>query len=62
MKPATTIGVALFALVAVAHLLRVVLGLEVAVGGWAVPTWISYFGILVPGALAWFIVQEHKGG
>ena len=43
---------ALFSLVAVAHLLRVILGLSLEVGGVSVPMLASWLGFLVPGALA----------
>lgn len=60
MKPATKFAVVLLSLVAVAHLLRLIFGLEVLVGSWAAPMWISVLGVLVPGGLAYFIVKEHK--
>ena len=46
------ISAALFAIVAIAHLLRVVLGLPINVDGVAVPMWISIVGVLIPAALA----------
>lgn len=60
MKPATQIGVILFALVALAHLLRLLFGVEITVGGWTAPMWVSVLGVLVPGAVAFLIVKEHK--
>lgn len=60
MKPATKFAVVLLSLVAVAHLLRLIFGLEVLVGSWAAPMWISVLGVLVPGGLAYMIVKEHK--
>ena len=59
MKPATKIAVALLALVAVAHLLRLLFGLEVVVGGWVAPMWASVLGAVIPGALAYFVYREH---
>lgn len=43
---------ALFALVALAHLLRIVNGLSIQVDGVAVPMMVSWIGVLVPAALA----------
>jgi len=60
MKPATTIAMILLSLVAIAHLLRVLYGLEIIVGSWSVPMWGSYLGIAIPGALAFFIYREHQ--
>ena len=62
MKQATTIAVALFALVALAHMLRLVFGVEATVGQWAVPMWVSFIGVLLPGGLAYFVYREHQGG
>lgn len=42
----------LFTLIAIVHLLRIVYGLPVTVDGTAVPVALSWFGLLVPGALA----------
>ena len=52
MRAATLAATILLALVAVAHVVRLVLGIEVTVGGNAVPQWVSGVGILVPGAIA----------
>ena len=60
MKTATKIGVAVFTLVALAHLYRVVMGFEVTVGDWNAPMWVSYLGVVIPGALAFFIYKEHQ--
>lgn len=59
MKTATKIAVALLALVAIGHLLRLLFGLEVVIGGWAAPMWASVIGTLVPGALAYLVYREH---
>ncbi|MEE8371711.1 MAG: hypothetical protein V3R73_06135 [Sphingomonadales bacterium] len=61
MKQATTIAVVLLALVAVAHLARIIMGLDANVGAWAVPMWISYLGVLIPGGLSFMVFREHQG-
>ncbi|MBI2641950.1 MAG: hypothetical protein HYW96_00015 [Candidatus Wildermuthbacteria bacterium] len=43
----------IFAVVAVMHLSRVVFGWQVVLGEWVVPAWISYFGLVVAGFLAY---------
>jgi hypothetical protein len=45
---------ALFLVVAIAHLLRVILGWQVVIGGLGIPFWLSWLGVLVAGALAYF--------
>ena len=44
---------ALFLIVAVLHLLRVILGWPARIGGFDIPLWASWLGILVAGGLAY---------
>ena len=60
MKPFTTLAVLLFALIALAHLYRLVRPFEVTVGGMAVPQWISLVGFLVPAMLALMVWRESR--
>jgi hypothetical protein len=48
------------ALVAIAHLLRLVLRVEVVAGGVVVPLWVSLVGFVVPGALAAALWRESR--
>lgn len=43
---------AIFAAIAMLHLLRLLLGWEAIIGGWPVPTWISWIALLIAGYLA----------
>lgn len=43
---------ALFSLVALAHLLRILYGMPMTVDAYDVPMWVSWFGLLAPAALA----------
>lgn len=58
MKPFTNIAVAIFILVAIAHLLRLVFGWEATLNGVVVPMWVSVLGLLIAGALAYFLWRE----
>jgi len=60
-KPATFFAVFIFAPVAMAHLLRLIFGVSVVIAGWPVPSWISVFGFIVPGALAVGLWRERAG-
>ena len=44
---------AIFSLVALAHLVRLVFRVEWIVAGWTVPMWLSVVGLLVPGFMAY---------
>jgi len=53
-RPALLAGGGVFGLMALAHLLRALLGWEMAIGPWAVPTWISGVAALaLAGLSAW---------
>ena len=43
-----------FAVVGLVHLLRIILGWEAAIGGWTVPMWVSWLGLIVGAVLAYF--------
>ena len=60
MKPFTTIAVAVFAVVGVAHLLRLVAGWEVTVAGSVIPVWWSAPGFLIAGGLALMVWREAR--
>ena len=60
MRPATALAAVLLALVALGHLLRLLLRVEVVVSGTAVPMWVSIPGILVPLALAIGLWRERR--
>jgi hypothetical protein len=59
MKPITTATTILLIVVAVAHALRVVFGVPVTVGTFAVPLWVSVVGALLPGGLALGLWRER---
>jgi len=44
----------LFALVAIAHLLRIVYGMTIQVDEFVVPMLVSWFGLIVPAVLAFW--------
>ena len=58
MKPFTNLAIAIFILIAVLHLLRLVFGWEVTLDGMVVPMWVSIMGFLIAGALAYFLWRE----
>ncbi|SVC40507.1 uncharacterized protein METZ01_LOCUS293361, partial [marine metagenome] len=52
MKPFTVIAIVVFTLVSLFHLLRYTLGWEVVVNSVTMPLWVSIFGFIIPGVLA----------
>jgi len=43
---------AIFAVIAVLHLLRLLFGWDANIGGWSVPRWISWVALVIAGYLA----------
>ena len=60
MKTGSKLAILLFTLVAIAHLLRLLGGIEVTVGDWSVPHWVSVLGVIVPLAISGFLWNESK--
>jgi hypothetical protein len=59
-KPFTIFAVLVFALVALAHLLRLAYGWEVTINSAAVPLWASVLGIVVSAGLAVMLWRESR--
>ena len=62
MKPATTVAVVVFALVALLQLLRVAFGWEVIVNGSSIPFWASVIACVAAATLAFMLWRETHSG
>ena len=60
MKPFTVITIVVFTLVSLFHLLRYALGWEMVVNSVTMPLWVSLFGFIIPGVLAFMLWRETK--
>jgi hypothetical protein len=60
MKPFTTLAIAVFVLIALVHLYRLIRPFEVVVGGATVPHWVSIAGLIVAGGLALMVHRESR--
>ena len=45
---------AIFAALALVHVLRILMGWPAMIGGWNVPMWLSWIGLVVAGVLSYF--------
>ena len=59
-KPFTTAAVALFVLVAVLHVARLIFAWEVTIGDTRVPMWASALGAIVAALLAFMVRREAE--
>ena len=60
MKPFTVVAIGVFTLASLFHLLRYALGWEVVVNSVTMPLWVSLFGFIIPGVLAFMLWREMK--
>ena len=59
-KTYMTVTAALFLVVAIMLLLRIIFGWQVEIGGLSIPFWASWLGVLVAGALAYFGFTQYR--
>ena len=52
----------IFAIVALAHLARILAGWEVSIGGWDAPMWVSWLAVVVAGFLSWAGCKTARRG
>ncbi len=52
---------AIFAAVSITHLVRLITGIEIIVGGVVAPVWVSFLGMLIAVLLAlWMVVAARR--
>ena len=59
-QPFTTVAVVVFSLVALLHVLRLLYGWEVIVGGMMIPMWASVLGAVIAALLAVMVFRETR--
>jgi uncharacterized membrane protein YhaH (DUF805 family) len=59
-KTYMTVTATLFLVVAIMHLLRIIFGWQVEIGGLGIPFWASWLGVLVAGALSYFGFTQYR--
>ena len=58
-KAYNMITAAIFAVIAVLHLLRIIFGWPAQIGGLDIPLWASWLALVVTGALAYFGFRQN---
>ena len=59
-KTYNTITAALFLIIAVAHLLRIIFGWAAQIGGLDISVWVSWLALVAAGALAYFGFRQNS--
>jgi hypothetical protein len=60
MKPVTTIVTILLVAISIAHLLRLILHVDIVANGVNIPMWLSILGCIGPAVLAFMLWRENK--
>ncbi len=60
MKPAALAAVIVFTAFAIVHILRLVLEVEITIGGALVPMWASVVAVVVPLGIAVLLWREQR--
>lgn len=55
-----TVTATLFLVMGIVHLLRIILGWHVEIGGLSIPFWTSWLAVLLAGALAYFGFMQKR--
>jgi hypothetical protein len=60
-RPFTWIAAAIFALMALVHILRLFTHFQIIVGSHTIPQWVSIVGVVVTAGLSWMLCREARG-
>lgn len=60
MRPASLLAALVFSIVALSHLARLVLQVEVVIGGAVIPMWVSALGVIVAAGIATALWREGQ--
>ena len=57
----TWIAAAIFALMALVHILRLFTHFQIIVGSHTIPQWVSIVGVVITAGLSWMLCREARG-
>lgn len=60
-RPFTWIAAVIFALMALAHILRLFTHFQIVVGSHTIPQWVSIVGVVITAGLSWMLCREARG-
>jgi hypothetical protein len=59
--PFTWIAAAIFAVMAIAHIYRLIQPFEVTIGSCSLPQWVSAVAAVITAGLSWMLCREARG-
>ncbi|MFL6830243.1 MAG: hypothetical protein ACJ8D5_06445 [Sphingomicrobium sp.] len=59
--PFTWIAAAIFALMALAHAVRLVTHFQIVLGSHVIPLWVSWVALVIAAGLSWMLCREARG-
>jgi hypothetical protein len=60
-RPFTWFASAIFALIALVHVVRLFTDFQVVIGSHVIPLWFSYAGVIIPALISWMLCREARG-
>ena len=60
-KPFTWIAATIFAIMAIAHIYRIISPFDVTIGSASMPMWCSYAAAVIAAFLSWMLCREARG-
>ena len=60
-RPFTWIASAIFALMALVHVYRLITHFQIVAGSHVLPLWLSWPGVIIPAGLSWMLCREARG-
>ncbi|MCX5830657.1 MAG: hypothetical protein NT140_01990 [Deltaproteobacteria bacterium] len=60
MKPLITVVAILLMAISAAHLVRIIFQVDILIGGFIIPIWVSIIGFIIPLVLALLLDRENK--
>jgi len=60
-SPFTWIASAIFAIMAIVHIYRLVRPFDVTIGSWSLPLWVSAVAAVITAVLSWMLCREARG-
>jgi hypothetical protein len=60
-RPFTWIAAAIFAVMAIAHIYRLIQPFEVTIGSCELPQWVSAVAAVITAGLSWMLCREARG-